>query len=518
LLITINNIEKKSNYNKSRIYLLQNALLFGARQFKISFETLIVSSTKKDKTIMSDLLKQAIADAKAVRATALSNAKAALEEHFAPKLQSMLSEKLRAELEGEEEVAPAPAPEAPAPAPAPEAPAPEAELPMDNMGGEEMAAPEAPLPMDDMGGEAAPAPEAPLPTDDMGGEDELSELNIEDDTEYMTEGGKASGDYKKTTKGHNTEDPGKKMVKSVGTAIGGTKGSLPAAKKHEKASSDYTKTTNGHKTDDPQGQGNEVSKGGYDNDTAALKENEEVDETSLDEILKELEDGLNEVGGMDEMDGMGAEEAHAPEFSETGPEKEINLDELLSETDDEDADDENNVEEGKLPADLAAYQAKKAGKSKDDDDDYEEKETVKENISLKKELKDYRSAVVYLRDRINEVNLLNAKLLYTNKLFKQASLNNEQKLKVIESFDLTKSVREAKLVYATLAESFNFGGKKTVVAAPATKRVVSQTVRSITEGLASKPVASTRPTKAAVLTEGAEMANRFKKLAGIRSK
>ena len=445
---------------------------------------------------MSDLLKQAIADAKAVRATALSNAKAALEEHFAPKLQSMLSEKLRAEMEGEEEVAPAP-----------EAPAPEAALPTDDMGGEEMAAPEAPLPMDDMGGEAAPAPEAPLPTDDMGGEDELSELNIEDDTGYMTEGEKASGDYKKTTKGHNTEDPGKKMVKSVGAAIGGTKGSLPAAKKHAKASSDYTKTTNGHKTDDPQGQGNEVSNGGYDNDTTALKENEEVDEASLDEILKELEDGLNDVGGMEDV---AAEEAPVSEASD----EIVDLDELLSETDDKDAEEE--IEEGKLPKGLADYQAKKAGKSKDDDD--EEKETVKENISLKKELAEYRSAVVYLRDRINEVNLLNAKLLYTNKLFKQASLNNEQKLKVIESFDLTKSVREAKLVYATLAESFNFGGKKTVVAAPATKKVVSQTVRSITEGLASKPVASTRPTKAAVLTEGAEMANRFKKLAGIRSK
>jgi major membrane immunogen (membrane-anchored lipoprotein) len=375
------------------------------------------------------------------------------------------------------------------------------------MGGEEMAAPEAPLPMDDMGGEAAPAPEAPLPTDDMGGEDELSELNIEDDTGYMTEGEKASGDYKKTTKGHNTEDPGKKMVKSVGAAIGGTKGSLPAAKKHAKASSDYTKTTNGHKTDDPQGQGNEVSNGGYDNDTTALKENEEVDEASLDEILKELEDGLNDVGGMEDV---AAEEAPVSEASD----EIVDLDELLSETDDKDAEEE--IEEGKLPKGLADYQAKKAGKSKDDDD--EEKETVKENISLKKELAEYRSAVVYLRDRINEVNLLNAKLLYTNKLFKQASLNNEQKLKVIESFDLTKSVREAKLVYATLAESFNFGGKKTVVAAPATKKVVSQTVRSITEGLASKPVASTRPTKAAVLTEGAEMANRFKKLAGIRSK
>jgi major membrane immunogen (membrane-anchored lipoprotein) len=450
---------------------------------------------------MSDLLKQAIADAKAVRATALSNAKAALEEHFAPKLQSMLSEKLRAEMEGEEEVAPAPE------APAPEAPAPEAELPMDDMGGEAAPAPEAPLPTDDMGGEDAPAPEAPLPTDDMGGEDALSELNIEDDTGYMTEGEKASGDYKKTTKGHNTEDPGKKMVKSVGAAIGGTKGSLPAAKKHAKASSDYTKTTNGHKTDDPQGQGNEVSNGGYDNDTTALKENEEVDEASLDEILKELEDGLNDVGGMEDV---AAEEAPVSEASD----EIVDLDELLSETDDKDAEEE--IEEGKLPKGLADYQAKKAGKSKDDDD--EEKETVKENISLKKELAEYRSAVVYLRDRINEVNLLNAKLLYTNKLFKQASLNNEQKLKVIESFDLTKSVREAKLVYATLAESFNFGGKKTVVAAPATKKVVSQTVRSITEGLASKPVASTRPTKAAVLTEGAEMANRFKKLAGIRSK
>jgi hypothetical protein len=99
-------------------------------------------------------------------------------------------------------------------------------------------------------------------------------------------------------------------------------------------------------------------------------------------------------------------------------------------------------------------------------------------------------------------------------LFKAASLNNEQKLKVIESFDLTKSVREAKLVYATLAESFSFGAKKEVVPA---KKPASTTVKTITEGLASKSVASTKPTKPAVIAEGADMANRFKKLAGIRS-
>jgi major membrane immunogen (membrane-anchored lipoprotein) len=471
---------------------------------------------------MSDLLKQAIADAKAVRATALSNAKAALEEHFAPKLQSMLSEKLKAEMEGDE-AAPV------------ETPAPEVPLPTDDMGGEEvhadaaqdaaMAAGGSPEGHADAAQDAAMAGGTETPTAPVGDEASLDELEgeVEEDTgtspgtaaggnptpgynlANLEEGETASGDYKKTTKGHKTEDPGKNMVKSVGTAIGGTKGSLSTTKRDAKASSDYTKTTTGHKTDDPQGQGNELSHGGYDKDTAALKENEEVDEASLDEILKELEDGLNEVG-MEEMSD-----------SQPAAEEEIDLNELLSESDDEEEGDEEEIEEGKLPKGLADYQ-KKHGKKHDDDDKEEKEETVKENISLKKELAEYRSAVVYLRDRINEVNLLNAKLLYTNKLFKQASLNNEQKLKVIESFDLTKSVREAKLVYATLAESFNFGGKKTVVAAPAPKKVVSQTVKSITEGLASKPVASTKPTKATVLTEGAEMANRFKKLAGIRSK
>ena len=462
---------------------------------------------------MSDLLKQAIADAKAVRATALSNAKAALEEHFAPKLQSMLSEKLRAEVEGAEtEEAPLPvdagmeagageevhadaAQDAAMMAPAPDANAPVSEPAM----AEEPAVPV---------GEGMGEEETEEEMDEVLGQGHVDPVQ---QTDIYTEGEKASSDYKKTTSGHKTEDPGKKMV--VDATKLATKGSLPAGKKDAKASSDYTKTTAGHHTEDPQGASNEFSKGQKKNDTgtAALKEddsNYEVDESSLDEILKELEDGLNDVG----MEEMAAHEA-APAAHE---DEELNLDELLSETDDTDADEEE-IEEGKLPAGLAAYQAKKAGKSEksdDKEDEKEEKETVKENISLKKELAEYRSAVVYLRDRINEVNLLNAKLLYTNKLFKQASLNNEQKLKVIESFDLTKSVREAKLVYATLAESFNFGGKKTVEAAP--KKVVSQTVKTITEGLASKTVASTKPTKAAVLTEGAIMANRFQKLAGIR--
>ena len=52
----------------------------------------------------SDLLKEAIADAKAVKETALANAKMALEEAFTPKLQSMLSHKIAEELEEEDEM------------------------------------------------------------------------------------------------------------------------------------------------------------------------------------------------------------------------------------------------------------------------------------------------------------------------------------------------------------------------------------------------------------------------------
>ena len=52
--------------------------------------------------VMDDLLKEAIADAKAVRETALENARIALEEAFTPRLQSMLSKKIQSEMDVEE--------------------------------------------------------------------------------------------------------------------------------------------------------------------------------------------------------------------------------------------------------------------------------------------------------------------------------------------------------------------------------------------------------------------------------
>jgi len=118
------------------------------------------------------------------------------------------------------------------------------------------------------------------------------------------------------------------------------------------------------------------------------------------------------------------------------------------------------------------------------------------------------STVQYLRDQLNEVNLLNAKLLYTNKLFNSFNLDQKQKLKVVETFDLAKSIREVKLSYTILSESYSLGGsvvKKT-----------NTTAKTITEGLASKPVASTAPAKELIVENSNVMASRFQKLAGIK--
>ena len=84
----------------------------------------------------------------------------------------------------------------------------------------------------------------------------------------------------------------------------------------------------------------------------------------------------------------------------------------------------------------------------------EEEDEDDKKVNEQTQLKEYKDTIGYLREKLNEVNLLNAKLLFTNKLFRSFGLNNNQKLKVVETFDRTKNLREIKLVYATLAESF----------------------------------------------------------------
>ena len=118
------------------------------------------------------------------------------------------------------------------------------------------------------------------------------------------------------------------------------------------------------------------------------------------------------------------------------------------------------------------------------------------------ELDEAYETIHSLKDTINEVNLLNAKLLYTNKLFRNFELSENQKMTVIENFDRAGNTREVKLVFSTLAESFQLPVKK--------KKIVK-------ESFASKASGTTAPSNETkqIINEGNQLANRWKQLAGL---
>ena len=422
---------------------------------------------------MDDLLKDAIADAKAVRETALANAKMALEEAFTPRIQSMLSQKIQSEVEDEDEMSDEEAPEAPemeAPAEA------EPEIAVEPEMGEE-------------------------PSDEIA--DEMAETEVEDEMMAADEGGYAN-------------DEGEEDV----IEINGVKYAPIVSEEEEEVPAD------------------EMMDEEEDEDKldleAILRELEEEDEEEVNEDYDEnaVGDGMDsdEVETADEAElaendvssGIGAADNkvndEAGDSSETGaqgPEGEGSDVEAGKEDDNlEVVDDLVEVNGQKY----RAVREEEGDESEDDidleeilkalsegDDDEEEKEDAKEAVSkLTSELEEHRNVVKYLRSKLNEVNLLNAKLLFTNKLFRAHGLNNEQKLKVVETFDRAKNLREVKLVFSTLAESF--GNQATSTSKPIKE----------SKGSASKAVASTKPKSTPkVIEDGFDMKTRFKKLANI---
>ena len=323
----------------------------------------------------NDLLKEAIADAKTVRNTALANAKAALEEVFTPKLKSMLSAKLTEELE--EEI------------------------------------------------------------------DEAPQGFYEEDIE----------------------------------------------------------------------EGKEVEAG-----TEEDEANEEVmdEEISLEEILAELEleEGGASVPEEDKVSENGKEEEELDEeidlneiFNENEMDEEIDLNELLSELSEDDEVeegyfsgdkfsitkgqenpwDENFAEALKaqlglsggalaklksLPGDVVAKlkqhlfpdaKYKQSG-NKLKNPKYQSFHKFEEGIDetsneeleeMRDELNEAIKVIKYQKGKLNEVNVLNSKLLYVNKLFKAYNLTENQKIKVVDSLDQADNTKEAKIIYNTLNETFS---------------------------------------------------------------
>ena len=378
----------------------------------------------------SKLLKEAIADAKAVRETAIANAKIALEEAFTPRLQSILSKKLQAEMEGDEEDK-------------------AEDVNEDNDVSSEIG----------KGDNKVPATKANDADTDLSGISKQSgepgsEVEDYDKVKDLTEGEDEMGDDES----------------------------------HEEA---------------PAMEGEDAMAPEHDGE-----ESHDEDELDLESIIRELEAQIAQEGGDDEAaaEEVPAEapvaaptEAPATEGEDSHAEPDADNMGGASDHDADNADDEIDLDEILREMGYGEDEDSKEDKAED------AAEMKAEVAKLETELAEALAVIKSLRGTINEVNLLNAKLLYTNKLFRGYNLTNEQKVKVVENLDRTNSVREVKLVYATLSESMKFTG---------TEKKVAQVKKNITESFASKAQASTAPKKE-IIAESNELANRFKQLAGI---
>ncbi len=121
-------------------------------------------------------------------------------------------------------------------------------------------------------------------------------------------------------------------------------------------------------------------------------------------------------------------------------------------------------------------------------------------VGLKEEeLDEAYNTIESLKSDLNEVNLLNAKLLYTNKIFKAKTLTESQKVKVLGAFDKAGTVKETKLVFETLNEGLKTKKKSPIKESLGSASRVSRSVN------AKKPIIETDP-----------MVERFKKLAGLK--
>jgi hypothetical protein len=166
---------------------------------------------------------------------------------------------------------------------------------------------------------------------------------------------------------------------------------------------------------------------------------DEVTELTVDELKDIIRDVLKDV-----MGDAGEEEA-GEEVSDEAP----NGDEEVS------VDDEESIDLDELLAELDREDEKeKVEESKDkDEDDKKVEEAKKEANKAKKDLEEAIKVIKFLKKELNEVNLLNAKNTYVNKIFKTKNLSESQKIKVLKTMDRAENVKEAKRIYETLNES-----------------------------------------------------------------
>jgi len=345
---------------------------------------------------MDNLLKEAIADAKAVRETALQNAKIALEEAFTPKIQSMLSQKIQQEIEDEDE-----------------------------LGDEELGEEEEELPVEP---ELEPEVEE---DDEFGGEEE--ELPVEPELEP-----EEHGEFEEDDEIPGDEDeevpfaPENEVIEINGVKY------APIVSEEGEEDEEELPMEQDEPEEDELDLESILRELEIDEADDFVDNNEAPTEKAVDEDYHEqaVGDGLSsdEVETADQADlaendvssdigqsdnKVNAKAADTSATGAQGPEGE-GSDVASGKENEEDEVVDDLTEEIDLEEILAAL-------NEEDEDEDEKVETE----SLKSDLAEHRKVVKYLRSKLTEVNLLNAKLLFTNKLFRSFPMDNIDKLRVV---------------------------------------------------------------------------------------
>jgi len=429
-----------------------------------------------------DLLAEAIADAKAVKETAIANAKAALEEAFAPRMHELLKAKLaemdKEELEeaeemeeGVEEMTEANDTEGY-----------EGQMGKKHLGTKEVDEAEE-MNLDELLKELDELEENINLTDTETTPTEHGNIEEEEEKEEGEEKVEDTEEEEEIDLENMSEDDLKKFIEDV-IADMVEAGELEAgegAEGEEEIEGEETeeeeiterKKYGGNKGDIPAAKRGKIKK-----DTA--------EEEGIEDYKKKMKESYDVEEGIDEIVGSGTDFARLADVLGTSIEAAKYL-----------------VTAFGLSLPIILMIIKVGGeKIKSFLKKVAEKNSVaetEETNEMKAELEEAYKTISTIKEELAEVNLFNAKLLYTNKIFKAKNLSEAQKVKVLAAFDKAASVKEAELVFETLNEGM------TAKKAPMNE--------SLIHGGASKAagVATKKP-----IMEANDQVTRWQKLAGIK--
>jgi|TARA_R100001163_G_scaffold63913_1_gene56871 hypothetical protein len=406
-----------------------------------------------------DFLKEAIADAKAVKESAIANAKVALEEAFSPQVQAMFASKLE-EMEKED---------------VKEADKEVKEAKSDDEVKEEMSNPvmRRGLKGDDP---------AEKETEKMRFKEE-DDKKVDESKEDVSEEDKELDEIISELEKEDLKEDARTDAEEEGYKDG-----MKDAKKDIEDKLDDIKLEEDERTD--------AEEEGFKDGMKDEKEDEEDEDIDLDDLSEEdLKKFIEDV--IEDM--VKAGEIEAGEEFEDDVDVDVS-DEGEIEVEDDMETSVDIAEDARTDAEEEGYKdgikdAKADAKKAIDKIKLEEKE---------EELKEAYATVKTLRKELNEINLLNAKLLYTNKVFRGKNLTESQKVKVLGAFDKAETIKEVKLVFETIDGS---------VKSKVSNKSISEGFRA--KGSASNMKANTNVSKKQPIVESDEMVARFKKLAGI---